>query len=148
MSYQASIGKKLRELRISHGMTQEELAVKVGYTSRSSINKIELGYTDLPLTKIISLADALGVSPLELIFPELAALLGEHELALLLAYKANPRMQPKVDKILNVSKVDGEKSFALYSAACAPDSSSDGFEYDTNIEEKLRNAPETDETLV
>lgn len=56
------IGKKIRELRESQGMTQEELAHKVGYKSRVSINKIEL-QRDLPIKKIVPIANALGISP-------------------------------------------------------------------------------------
>jgi transcriptional regulator with XRE-family HTH domain len=44
-------------------MTQEELAKRAGYTSRSSINKIELGLTDIPQKKLALIAQALCVSP-------------------------------------------------------------------------------------
>lgn len=56
------IGKKIRELREEQGMTQEELAHKVGYKSRVSINKIEL-QRDLPIKKVVPIANALGISP-------------------------------------------------------------------------------------
>ena len=59
------IGKKLRQLREEKGMTQEELAHKVGYKSRVSINKIEL-QRDVPLKKLSLIAKALDVSPSEL----------------------------------------------------------------------------------
>lgn len=45
------------------GMTQEELAARVGYKTKSAINKIELGVRDLPQKKIAVFAEALGVSP-------------------------------------------------------------------------------------
>ena len=44
------------------GMSQMELAKKVGYTDRSSIAKIEAGKVDLPQSKIMELAAALHVS--------------------------------------------------------------------------------------
>jgi transcriptional regulator with XRE-family HTH domain len=44
-------------------MTQEELAHRIGYKSKSAINKIELGGRDLPQKKIADIARALGVSP-------------------------------------------------------------------------------------
>ena len=44
-------------------MTQEELAKKMGYKSRSTINKIEKGLRDIGQSQIIDFADALGVSP-------------------------------------------------------------------------------------
>ena len=55
------IGRRLREIRELKGMTQEELAFKCGYKSRSSINKIELE-RDIPLKKLHKIANALGVS--------------------------------------------------------------------------------------
>lgn len=61
-------GNRVREKRIELNMTQEELAIKSGYTSRSSINKIELGLVDLPQSKISSIASALDVSPAYLLF--------------------------------------------------------------------------------
>ena len=55
------LAEKVRLRREQLGLSQEELAVRMGYKSRSSINKIETGR---PVTqKIIArLADALGVS--------------------------------------------------------------------------------------
>jgi len=47
-------------------MTQEALALKCGYTSRSTIAKIEAGGTDIPLPKIILFARALGTTPMYL----------------------------------------------------------------------------------
>lgn len=59
-------GENLRRIRISRGITQEELASKLGYTNRSSINKIEVGRSDMPRSKIEEAAKVLNVSPLEL----------------------------------------------------------------------------------
>lgn len=56
------IGKRIRELREAQGMTQEELAKKCGYKSRSSINKMEL-QRDAPIKKLIPIAQALGITP-------------------------------------------------------------------------------------
>lgn len=54
-----SIGERIRKKRIENNMTQEELAGKVGYTSKSTINKIELGINDIPLSKVREFARAL-----------------------------------------------------------------------------------------
>ena len=59
-------GENLRKLRQARGITQEELSEKLGYSSRSSINKIESGDRDMPRSKIEQAAKILGVSPLEL----------------------------------------------------------------------------------
>lgn len=56
--------KLLREFR---GMSQEELAKEAGFKSRSSINKIELGKNDIPQSKLAAIANALRVSPVDLL---------------------------------------------------------------------------------
>lgn len=61
------MGKKIKDLRIKKGYTQEELANKMGYTSRSTINKIEKGLVDIPQSKIIDFANVLGTTPLFLL---------------------------------------------------------------------------------
>lgn len=55
--------KRIRARREELKMSQEELAKKLGYKSRSSINKIELGENDLPQSKIMAFAKALGTTP-------------------------------------------------------------------------------------
>lgn len=56
-------GHRIKAQREALGISQDELARKLGYQSRSSINKIESGERDLPQSKIKAIADALGVSP-------------------------------------------------------------------------------------
>lgn len=58
--------KNIKLRRESLGLSQDALAEKVGYTSRSSIAKIENGDVDIPRSKIIAFADALKCSPMEL----------------------------------------------------------------------------------
>lgn len=59
----AKIGSRILELRKQAGLTQQELANKVGYKSKSAINKIELGLRDISQSKIVLFANALNVSP-------------------------------------------------------------------------------------
>ena len=54
---------QIRNLRKNLGMSQQELAKKTGYTSRSSIAKIENGEVDLPISKIALIAKALDTNP-------------------------------------------------------------------------------------
>ena len=61
-----AFGLMVRKFRIDRDMTLQELADKCGYTSRASINKIENGEVDVPTSKVKLIADALGVSPLDL----------------------------------------------------------------------------------
>ena len=55
--------KRIRELRISAGLSQDELAKKTGYNDRSSIAKIEAGKVDLTQSKLVAFADALNTTP-------------------------------------------------------------------------------------
>ena len=55
--------KRIRELRISAGLSQDELAKKTGYNDRSSIAKIEAGTVDLTQSKLVAFADALNTTP-------------------------------------------------------------------------------------
>lgn len=59
-------GARVKRYRELNGMTLQELADKSGYTSRSTVGKLEKGLVDVPQSKIKALADALGVSPLDL----------------------------------------------------------------------------------
>lgn len=58
-----TIYERIRSLRESRGMSQEDLAVLVGYKSRSAINKIESGIRDINQSQIIAFSNALGTSP-------------------------------------------------------------------------------------
>ena len=57
------IGNNIRNRRIELDMTQEELASKMGYKSKSTINKIELGKNDIPQSKIVQFAQVLNTTP-------------------------------------------------------------------------------------
>lgn len=58
-----NVGLKIKERRQKLGMTQDELAERTGYKSRSSINKIERGGNDLPQSKIVLFAEVLQTTP-------------------------------------------------------------------------------------
>lgn len=57
------IYKRIRTRREELGISQEELAKRMGYKSRSSINKIEKGENDIPQSKIVAFAQALRTTP-------------------------------------------------------------------------------------
>jgi transcriptional regulator with XRE-family HTH domain len=59
----ATIGQRIVDERKRLGMTQEELAHRVGYKTKSAINKIEMGLREVPQKKIAAFASALGVTP-------------------------------------------------------------------------------------
>lgn len=58
--------KNIKKRRLELNLSQDELAKKTGYTSRSSIAKIESGKVDLPQTKIKLFADALETTQADL----------------------------------------------------------------------------------
>ena len=94
-----SFGERVKKIRISKGMTQDELAAKAGYTSRSTISKIETGRTDVPRSQIVMIADALGVSPVDLTLVEEPS---AQDIALALRIsKLDPYRRALIDSIIN-----------------------------------------------
>ena len=53
---------RIKKRRLELNMSQEELALKVGYESRSAINKIELGKIGISQDKVERFAEALNTS--------------------------------------------------------------------------------------
>ena len=62
----STVGENILYMRKRLGMTQEELATRMGYKSKSTINKIELGINDIPQSKIVKFAEVLGTTPAHL----------------------------------------------------------------------------------
>ena len=58
-----TIGSRIRTRREELGLSQDELAKRLGYKSRSSLNKIELDQRNLTQSKIKAIADALETTP-------------------------------------------------------------------------------------
>ena len=56
------IGTRIMERRQQLGLTQEELAFRMGYKTKSAINKIELGINDVSQSKVVKFAEALHTS--------------------------------------------------------------------------------------
>lgn len=54
---------KIKYLREKMNLSQEELANKLGYKSKTSIHKIEQKKTDLPLSKVKEFAKVLNTTP-------------------------------------------------------------------------------------
>ena len=59
----STIGSRIRARREELNMSQDELGKRLGYKSRSSINKIELDQRNLTQSKIKAIADALDTTP-------------------------------------------------------------------------------------
>ena len=58
------IGELIKKRRLELGMTQEELAKRLGYAHKSSINKLEMNKNDVTQTLLLKISDALDVSPM------------------------------------------------------------------------------------
>ena len=56
-------GERVKNRRLELGISQAELSRRAGYTSRSTIGKIEGGESDVSRDKIVSLAKALKTTP-------------------------------------------------------------------------------------
>lgn len=82
-----TLGEKIKNLRESKGLSQDELARLVGYKSRSSINKIELDINDITQSMIVKLAKALGTTPCELINSDDVPTLSDTELQLVAEFR-------------------------------------------------------------
>jgi transcriptional regulator with XRE-family HTH domain len=57
-----NIGTRIMERRQQLGWTQADLAFKMGYKTKSAINKIELGINDVSQSKVVKFAEVLHTS--------------------------------------------------------------------------------------
>ena len=53
------LANNIRRRRLEMGLSQQELADSVGYKSRSAIAKIEMGENNIPVSKLLEIAEAL-----------------------------------------------------------------------------------------
>lgn len=104
-----NVGERIKRRRIELDMTQEELAKKVGYKSRSSINKIELS-RDLPLPKVEEVAKVLDCSP--------AYLMGWKEDSIIEMAQKDVALSNMEDKVkeyaLKIAGLDKAKQDAIF----------------------------------
>ena len=59
----STVGSRILQRRKELDLTQEELAKRMGYKSKSTINKIEMGINDIPQSKIAKFAEVLATTP-------------------------------------------------------------------------------------
>ena len=57
------IGQRIKQVREALGMTQAELARRMGYSARSTINRIENGSQAFPMKKLDKFAEVLDITP-------------------------------------------------------------------------------------
>jgi len=58
-----NVGERIRKRRIELGMSQTDLAIKMGYKTKSSICEVEKGGDNLTQNRIAKFAEALKVTP-------------------------------------------------------------------------------------
>ena len=63
--------QKIRDIRLQKGMTQQELADRLG-VNPCTVSDYETGQVELTLPKLVRVADALGVTIYDLIGQETA----------------------------------------------------------------------------
>lgn len=73
------VGEKIKLLRQSKGWSQGKLAEKMGYTSRSTINKIEAGVNDVSVSTLRKLAQVLEADIRDLVTEDPIVIPGKEE---------------------------------------------------------------------
>lgn len=90
---------RIRDLRIKNGMSQNDLALAMGYKDRSMVSKIEKGEIDLPQSKIIICAKILGTTVRYLMDGEV---LTEEQMVAVAYSKADDGTKSAVRKLLDI----------------------------------------------
>lgn len=57
------IGQRIKARRQDLGLSQRELAARLGYTDHTTLTRIEGGRVDLPQSRVAKIAEVLGVTP-------------------------------------------------------------------------------------
>ena len=105
----SDLSTRVRLRREQLGLSQQELAQRMGYRSRSSITKLEKGINDLPQSKVEELAQALETTP--------AALLGlDAPCACPLGFEPLPAMVqvPLIGSIACGTPITAEQNIECY----------------------------------
>lgn len=59
----AIVGERIKARRKELQLSQRDLAERMGYSNHSTITRIEAGKVDLPQSRIMQFAEALGTTP-------------------------------------------------------------------------------------
>ena len=105
-----TVGERIKQKRIELNLSQDELAKKVGYKSRSSIQKIESA-RKLPLDKVELMASALECTPaflmgwedegiMEDYFPNENSISNEDQLLLDHYHKLSPETRNSIELLI------------------------------------------------
>ena len=98
-------GERIKQLRLSLGMTQEQLGEKIG-VKKAAINKYETGIVvNLKKSTISSLAKALNVSPLFLLYEDDSDLSADEKHLVALYRGADARAQADAVRTLEEHQI-------------------------------------------
>ena len=101
-----TLGDNIRRKREEAGLSQDELAQRLGYKSRSTIAKVESGVNDLTQSKIQAFADVLGTTVTELLDVKQPYYFDPETAKLAQELKDNPGQRILMDASRNLSKED------------------------------------------
>lgn len=107
------LGKKIKYYRELIRMSQEELAQKAGYKSKSSIAKIENGLARVPAYKLIEIATALGVSVTEFLTSPLSEEVPEVKVVTEYADNSQERLRKVISIIISLDDNQLEKAESI-----------------------------------
>lgn len=102
MDIEKELGKRVKFLRVRKGWTQDQLAEKLGYTSRAMVSKIEKGERGIKASMVPLIADVFDVSVPYLLYGQIdKEEITLEDMELLKAYyRAPPHIQRAIKEML------------------------------------------------
>jgi len=98
------LGDNLRTIREYRGMTQIDLAERIGVTS-AAVSSWETGRTEPRIGMIERMAVALNCQKSDIIGYDKPMDLTDHERNIIIAYRQNKEMQLAVDRLLGIERI-------------------------------------------
>lgn len=102
MDIEKELGMRVKFLRVRKGWTQDQLAKKLGYTSRAMVSKIEKGERGIKASMVPLIADVFDVSVPYLLYGQIdKEEITLEDMELLKAYyRAPPHIQRAIKEML------------------------------------------------
>lgn len=137
-----TFGDRLREIRKTRGLTQEQLAQMIG-VAKSTLTGYERDNREPNVLTITKLAQVLGVTGDDLLGTENVKsplMFTDKEKLLVRAYRNNPDMQSAIDKILGLEPEEGEKVKVFRAARSGDNAEPQVMEVSRERLDKLKNS--------
>ena len=113
-----SIGDRIRIRREELEMSQDELAKRLGYKSRSSITKIEKDGRELPQKKIADIARALQTTPAYIMGWEEEEKKNALQVDITLRMRSNPKFMDAVNLLFKLDDETLDSVIPLLTTLC------------------------------